>query len=941
MFDSPVNTRVRHSLLWFTPSSFPKSFSLLLLCVVLLHLTVGVARSTAAPPRGPSASANGTTAPITNGVISVPPGGDFQGALDAAGCGDTILLEAGASYVGNFRLRNKGCTAASPVTVRPSNMSGLPGEGQRVSPAHDAAMAKVLTPGNGYPLIEGDAGAGHYILIGLYLSADYSQGHGSSFLIYLGNGNDSNPSYGQWLSHDITFDRCHVAGRFADSRFAFAVAGERLTVTNSYIDEFATPPGADSAAFWFANAGGHRVENNYISAGMWNFYFGGADSDSPNRAVLSDATATSATFNSLEGSPPAVGDLVAFAIRRPSALEWRPGTYYSVGQILYTGTRWNNSPRLFLVEVAGTSGSSEPAWDTAEEYHQTHFQDGTVRWRYFHGDCMVGKVTAVYGNQVIYAAEGPTGIVLPPIEGSTAKWNGYSPSAVIRRNHIHRPAAWAAFNAPNKGMVQIKNGSDILFEGNFWDSAEQRPDFIRLTPGNQGYSAPWSTARRITVRYNKVRHVESVFNWALYDYLKTNLMGRDITAEHNLFEDVQYGFLTVTGGENLTVRHNTVIHASEKPLFLYGLKPRNFIYDDNIAGWYQGPFLEYGDRFVEDNTTGASSSRNNVFVDVYNRTDEGYPPSNYFGPTTLWVRTWAELRLQADGRLAADSPVKGRGTNGTDPGVDVDALLAALAGTSPPPTPTPAPTPAPAPTPPPTPTPAPGPIPGPGFDEQFYLGYYADVAEAVWAGAFSSGWHHYDAYGRAEGRYGNASEVPAPTPTPTPAPTPAPGPGPELGFDEQFYLGYYADVAEAVRQGSFSSGWQHYDRYGRAEGRYQNASEVPQPTPVPTPAPTPAPGPGPELGFDEQFYLSYYVDVAEAVHQGSFSSGWEHYDRHGRAEGRYRNASEVRQQTLAPKRRVNAPLPANRGVASAASTFSHVVSPSRTTPSRPLSRPRR
>lgn len=38
--------------------------------------------------------------------------------------------------------------------------------------------------------------------------------------------------------------------------------------------------------------------------------------------------------------------------------------------------------------------------------------------------------------------------------------------------------------------------------------------------------------------------------------------------------------------------------------------------------------------------------------------------------------------------------------------------------------------------------------------------------------------------------------------------------------------------------------------------------------------------------FDEDFYLRRHRDVRRAVQRGDFSSGYEHYIKHGRAEGR-------------------------------------------------------
>ncbi len=38
-------------------------------------------------------------------------------------------------------------------------------------------------------------------------------------------------------------------------------------------------------------------------------------------------------------------------------------------------------------------------------------------------------------------------------------------------------------------------------------------------------------------------------------------------------------------------------------------------------------------------------------------------------------------------------------------------------------------------------------------------------------------------------------------------------------FDEPFYLSQYPDVARAIEAGLFVDAWQHYERFGKAEGR--------------------------------------------------------------------------------------------------------------------------
>jgi Ca2+-binding RTX toxin-like protein len=89
-------------------------------------------------------------------------------------------------------------------------------------------------------------------------------------------------------------------------------------------------------------------------------------------------------------------------------------------------------------------------------------------------------------------------------------------------------------------------------------------------------------------------------------------------------------------------------------------------------------------------------------------------------------------------------------------------------------------------------------------------------------------------------------------------------------FNEDFYLAANPDVAAAVSAGLLSSGQQHYELYGRAEGRMASA-------PMFT---------ADEIGFDENLYLSTNPDVAQAVTDGVLDSAYEHYYLYGQYEGR-------------------------------------------------------
>jgi hypothetical protein len=90
-------------------------------------------------------------------------------------------------------------------------------------------------------------------------------------------------------------------------------------------------------------------------------------------------------------------------------------------------------------------------------------------------------------------------------------------------------------------------------------------------------------------------------------------------------------------------------------------------------------------------------------------------------------------------------------------------------------------------------------------------------------------------------------------------------------FDEHYYLEMNPDVAAAVNDGEFATGYDHYIEYGQHEGR--------SPSPY----------------WDEAWYLQENPDVAAAVKAGTVSSGFMQYYLYGQYENRggllYFNAS--------------------------------------------------
>src|SRR2546423_14627065 len=91
-------------------------------------------------------------------IITVGPRDDFQAAINAAQPGDTIVVQAGATFKGGFVLPLK--TGTGEISIQSSRLSELP-EGVRVNPSQSALFAKLQTT-NVEPVVKTAAGAHHY-----------------------------------------------------------------------------------------------------------------------------------------------------------------------------------------------------------------------------------------------------------------------------------------------------------------------------------------------------------------------------------------------------------------------------------------------------------------------------------------------------------------------------------------------------------------------------------------------------------------------------------------------------------------------------------------------------------------------------------------------------------------------------------------------------------
>lgn len=247
-----------------------------------------VASNSAGSTSGPVWSFS-TAATLSSGTVwTVNAGGDLQAALNNAQPGDTILLQAGATFTGNFVLPAKSSSSTGYITLRSSaSDASLPPDGVRIDPSYASQLPKLKSP-NTAPTLATAAYAHHYRIAFIEFLANY-QGAGDIF--DLGDGSSVQNTLAV-VPHDLIVDRVYVHGDpTLGQKRGIGLNSASTTIENSYISDIKSTSQDSQAICGWNGPGPFTIRNNYLEASGENVMLGGADPAIPY-LVPSDITFT-------------------------------------------------------------------------------------------------------------------------------------------------------------------------------------------------------------------------------------------------------------------------------------------------------------------------------------------------------------------------------------------------------------------------------------------------------------------------------------------------------------------------------------------------------------------------------------------------------------------------------------------------------------------------
>jgi VCBS repeat-containing protein len=621
------------------------------------------------PPDGVSAKCvlfllfTATTA--RTATLSVPAGGNLQTALNNAQPGDIIALQPGATYVGNFVLPNKDASDMY-ITIRSAAPdSQLPSPGIRITPASTSLLPKLKSP-NTTSALRTAVGANHWKVMFVEFQAN-EKGYGD--IVSLG-ANDSSQTQLSQVPYELILDRVYVHGDpILGQKRGISLNSRNTALINSYVSDCKAVGQEAQAIGSFNGPGNYVIENNYLEGAAESVLIGGADPAISGLVTSNVIFRRNLLSKPLEWRDPIVATPVAVsATVAAGSGSLAAGTYYykvvarrTAGQTIKATSA--PSAEVSATVADGTQGSITISWTPvvgAEDYLVYGRAAGTEN--------LYWSATNPY-----FSDSGAAGISGTPAKAT--KWSV-------------------------KNVFELKNAQDVLVEGNVFENlwiADQSGYPIVFTPRNQYGNVPWVVVQRVMFRNNIVRHTAGGVNILGIDNLAPSQRTNGITISNNLFDDLTASawgtgsrpFQLGDGPDAVAIDHNTIVTTDSVIVWLYGgpatsptpitnARITNNMSSHNSYG-IDGSNYQPGTSSITAYMPG-STVLGNVLA---GGTASKYPTGNFFPSVSSWQSGFANYAA-GDYHLVSTSSLKGAATDGSDPGANIDTVIAetahALAG---------------------------------------------------------------------------------------------------------------------------------------------------------------------------------------------------------------------------------------------------------------------
>ncbi len=298
--------------------------------------------------------------------------------------------------------------------------------------------------------------------------------------------------------------------------------------------------------------------------------------------------------------------------------------------------------------------------------------------------------------------------------GGTHRIPGYTPSdIVIRGNYVTKPLAWRGVYSV-KNLFELKTGRRVLVEGNIFENnwtSGQDGTAIVLKLGNYA-SSTHLTTEDVVFRNNIVRHSNNAIALQGRDYDGNSPPGlvRKLTFTNNLFYDINNQWAATPGSgiggnllymthgpQDVVFDHNTfengrtIVNVDtpqypvNKFVFTNNIVAHNTygLFGDGASG--QGDpvwtmyFNKVNDRFLKN-----VIMDNQAKATLYDNTARTGVHAPNLRAVNYWPTSWASVGFvdQAGGdyHLASGGTYKNVGTDGFDPGANIDLINASTSG---------------------------------------------------------------------------------------------------------------------------------------------------------------------------------------------------------------------------------------------------------------------